>query len=93
MVEPGPYRTDFGGGSLRQSEPNPDYDRVREDTAPDFRLGDPTATRTAILKVVDADTPPLRIFLGRSFEEVEAEYRQRLETWRSWQPISLAAFG
>jgi NAD(P)-dependent dehydrogenase (short-subunit alcohol dehydrogenase family) len=25
MVEPGPYRTDFGGGSLRQSRPNSDY--------------------------------------------------------------------
>jgi NAD(P)-dependent dehydrogenase (short-subunit alcohol dehydrogenase family) len=92
MVEPGPYRTDFGGGSLQQSRPNSDYDGVREATAPEFELGDPKATRRAILEVVDADVPPLRIFFGKSFEQVEAEYRQRLETWRSWQPISVAAF-
>ena len=93
IVEPGPYRTDFGGGSLRQSRPNPDYDGVRESIAPEFHLGDPTATRTAILEVVDTDTPPLRILLGRSFDDLEAEYRQRLETWRAWQPTSIAAFG
>ena len=93
IVEPGPYRTDFGGGSLRQSRPNPDYDGVRAASAPQFELGDPTATRKAILEVVDADAPPLRIFLGMSFKPVEAEYRQRLDTWRAWQPVSVAAFG
>ena len=93
LVEPGPYRTDFGGGSLRQSRPDPAYDDVRTATAPEFELGDPRATRDAILQVVDADTPPLRVFLGRSFGPVEAEYQQRLATWRAWQPVSLAAFG
>ena len=93
IVEPGPYRTDFGGGSLRQSRPNPDYDGVRAASAPQFELGDPTATRKAILEVVDTDAPPLRIFLGMSFKPVEAEYRQRLDTWRAWQPVSVAAFG
>jgi hypothetical protein len=24
---------------------------------------------------------------------VEAEYRQRLATWKAWEPVSLAAFG
>jgi NAD(P)-dependent dehydrogenase (short-subunit alcohol dehydrogenase family) len=92
LVEPGPYRTDFGG-SLRQSRPDPAYDGVREATAPEFVLGDPRATRAAILQVVDADVAPLRVFLGRSFEAVEAEYGQRLATWRAWQPVALAAFG
>jgi NAD(P)-dependent dehydrogenase (short-subunit alcohol dehydrogenase family) len=93
LVEPGPYRTDFGGGSLRQSAPDLAYDEVRAATAPEFELGDPRATRAAILQVVDADTPPLRVFLGRSFGPVEAEYRQRLATWKAWEPVSLAAFG
>lgn len=91
-VEPGPYRTDFLGG-LRRSTPDPDYDGVRAATAPDFDPGDPRATRAAILQVVDAEQPPLRVFFGRSLEPVEAEYRQRLETWRAWQPVSVAAFG
>ena len=93
-VEPGPYATDFGTGGLRRSDPDPAYDAVRD--ALDFsawELGDPTATRTAILQLVDADEPPRRIFLGRSLEAVREEYRQRLATWEQWQPISLAAFG
>lgn len=93
LVEPGPYRTDFIGGSLRRSQQNPVYDSVREATAPQFDPGDPRATRSAILEVADAPQPPLRVFLGRSFGPVEAEYQQRLETWRAWQPVSLAAFG
>ena len=91
-VEPGPYATDFGGGSFRTSAQNPAYDAVRAaDT--DFVQGDPHATREAILMVADTDDPPDRIFFGRSFEPVEAEYRERLETWRAWQPVALAAFG
>ena len=93
LVEPGPYGTDFGGGSLRRSRNDPAYDGVREATAPDFVLGDPGATRAAILQVVDTEEPPLRVFLGRSFEPVEKEYEQRLATWRAWQPVALAAFG
>ncbi len=93
LVEPGPYRTDFGGGSLRQSAPDPAYDGVREATAPEFELGDPRATRAAILQVVDAEVPPLRVLLGRSFAPVKAEYEQRLATWQEWEPIALAAFG
>ena len=93
LVEPGPYRTDFGGGSLRQSTPDPAYDGVREATAPEFELGDPRATRAAILQVVDAEVPPLRVFLGRSFAPVKAEYEQRLATWEAWESVALAAFG
>ena len=93
LVEPGPYRTDFGGGSLRQSSPDPAYDGVREATAPEFELGDPRATRAAILQVVDAEVPPLRVLLGRSFAPVKAEYEKRLATWQEWEPLALAAFG
>jgi NAD(P)-dependent dehydrogenase (short-subunit alcohol dehydrogenase family) len=92
LVEPGPYRTDFGAG-LRQSRSDPAYDEVREATAPEFELGDPRATRAAILQVVDAKEPPLRVFFGNSFVPVRAEYEQRLATWQAWQPLALAAFG
>ena len=58
-----------------------------------FEPGTPSATRTAILALVDADDPPLRLHLGRSLPAIEREYAQRLETWRSWREISEAAFG
>ncbi|WP_405995935.1 SDR family NAD(P)-dependent oxidoreductase [Streptomyces sp. NBC_00986] len=92
-VEPGPYATDWLDRGARHSEPHPDYAEVRTATAPDFEVGDPHATRDAILRIVDADKPPLRIFLGRSFTDVAALYEERLSTWRQWQPVSLAAFG
>jgi hypothetical protein len=56
--------------------------------------GDPRATRSAILKVVDADDPPLRIFFGRApIEVVTKEYESRLATWNAWQPVSIEAYG
>jgi NAD(P)-dependent dehydrogenase (short-subunit alcohol dehydrogenase family) len=92
-LEPGPYATDFGPGSLRRSNENPDYDQVRDSIRVSWQPGDPTATRAAILQVVDAEKPPLRILFGRSLDAVTDEYHQRLATWNEWQPVSLAAYG
>ncbi|MGW3423046.1 SDR family NAD(P)-dependent oxidoreductase [Streptomyces phaeochromogenes] len=92
-VEPGPYATDWLARGARHSERHPDYTEIHAATAPDFEVGDPRATRDAILRIVDADQPPLRIFLGKSFTDVEDLYEERLSTWRQWQPVSLAAFG
>ncbi|WP_406635257.1 SDR family NAD(P)-dependent oxidoreductase [Amycolatopsis sp. WGS_07] len=92
-VEPGPYATDWLASGARHSEPHPDYTEVHAASAPDFEVGDPRATRDAILRIVDADEPPLRIFLGKSFPDVADLYEERLSTWRQWQQVSLAAFG
>jgi NAD(P)-dependent dehydrogenase (short-subunit alcohol dehydrogenase family) len=93
MVEPGPYATDFGGGGLRTSDPDPAYDGVRAGLGTDFEPGTPSATRAAILRLVDSDDPPLRLHLGRGIPGIEQEYAQRVATWRSWQDVSEAAFG
>ena len=93
-VEPGPYSTSFGATGLRRSAEDPVYDGVRADIdRTGWALGDPAATRPAILAVVDSDEPPLRVLFGRSFTDLEIEYESRLSTWRAWQPISQAAFG
>lgn len=97
-VEPGPYATDWGSVGLRRAEENPDYQDLRDGIRDaigrgGWERGDPTATRAAILKVVDADQPPLRIFFGKSLEPVTEAYQQRLATWNEWQPVSLEAFG
>lgn len=92
-VEPGPYATDWLSHGARRSTGNPDYAAVREQTAPHFDTGDPHATRAAILAIADAEHPPLRILLGKSFDDVADLYHQRLRTWQRWQPVSVAAFG
>ena len=98
LVEPGGYSTDWGGASARHATPIAAYDGVREAAAnrPSRRgtPGDPVATRAAILQVVDADEPPLRIFFGEApLAIATADYEQRLATWNQWQPVSLAAHG
>jgi NAD(P)-dependent dehydrogenase (short-subunit alcohol dehydrogenase family) len=96
LVEPGGYTTDWVGPSARRSEHNPAYAEVREALSRSWAEspGDPTATRSAILKVVDADEPPLRIFFGRTPIEVATrEYEARLATWNQWHPVSVEAFG
>ena len=96
LIEPGGFRTDWVGPSARRSEENPAYAEVREAQNRSWAdsPGDPTATRAAILKVVDADSPPLRVFFGRAPLEVATrDYASRLATWNEWQSISVEAYG
>ncbi|GAA4322555.1 SDR family NAD(P)-dependent oxidoreductase [Klenkia terrae] len=92
-VEPGPYATDWLSRGSRTSAPLPAYDAVRAAAEGTFEVGDPAATRAALLRVVDAPVPPHRVFFGRSFTDVAAIYADRLATWAEWEPVALAAFG
>jgi NAD(P)-dependent dehydrogenase (short-subunit alcohol dehydrogenase family) len=97
LIEPGGYSTDWAGPSAKHSAENPAYSSIRESRkraragAPP---GDPMASRSAILKVVDADQPPLRIFFGKvPLGVATADYESRLATWNDWQPVSIEAQG
>jgi len=99
IIEPGAFGTDWGGSSAKHAEPNPAYDAFREKAAEQRKAragnpGDPVATRDAVLQVVDAENPPLRIFFGDAALGIaERDYESRLATWREWQPVSVAAHG
>ncbi|GGL89448.1 SDR family oxidoreductase [Nakamurella endophytica] len=99
VVEPGGYSTDWGGASARHAAPLADYDDFREESqrqraARQATPGDPTATRAAILEVVDADEPPLRVFFGSAPLGIATrDYESRLALWRAWEPVSVAAHG
>jgi hypothetical protein len=44
--------------------------------------------------VVDAEDPPLRIFLGVvGLPMTKAEYAKRIETWEAWNDVSVEAQG
>jgi NAD(P)-dependent dehydrogenase (short-subunit alcohol dehydrogenase family) len=97
LVEPGGYATDWGGASAIRATPLPAYDAARAAIA-SFRSGnvpgDPDATGAAILKIVDAEKPPLRIFFGSGgLPMTKAEYARRIETWEKWNDLSIAAQG
>ncbi len=93
LIEPGPYGTGWLDANLH-SEALAAYDAVRASGPSEWDVGDPHSTREAILRVVDADEPPRRIFLGRSsLPQAERAYAERLATWREWEPVSVAAMG
>jgi NAD(P)-dependent dehydrogenase (short-subunit alcohol dehydrogenase family) len=97
IVEPGGYATDWGGSSAIRATAIPAYDPARERIAA-FRSnnvpGDPEATGPAILKIVDAQDPPLRIFFGSGgLPMTRAEYARRLDTWEKWNALSVEAQG
>lgn len=97
LIEPGGFDTDWAGPSSKHATPNPAYDEGRAARASQrgsVKRGEPTATRTAILAVVDAEQPPLRLFLGElPLIIATADYESRLASWREWQPVSIAAQG
>jgi NAD(P)-dependent dehydrogenase (short-subunit alcohol dehydrogenase family) len=98
LIEPGGFSTDWSGSSAGRATPLPAYDEMREKTtawrAQRGAPGDPTATADAILKIVDAENPPLRVFLGEApLGIATADYESRLATWNEWQPVSAAAQG
>jgi NAD(P)-dependent dehydrogenase (short-subunit alcohol dehydrogenase family) len=99
IIEPGGYATDWGGASARHATPDPAYDAFRAKAAEQRRQrvgtpGDPTASSAAILQVVDAENPPLRLFIGEAPLAIATrDYESRLATWREWQPVAVAAHG
>jgi NAD(P)-dependent dehydrogenase (short-subunit alcohol dehydrogenase family) len=97
LIEPGGFSTDWAGSSSRRAAPNDAYRAVYEARARQraaTQPGDPTASADAVMRVVDADPPPLRVFFGSSpLGIAEQDYAGRLATWREWQPVAELAQG
>ena len=99
LIEPGGFSTDWGGSSAVHSAPNSAYDPIRAAVAEGRKSrmskpGDPAASAKAILRVVDADQPPLRVFFGAApLGIAKADYAGRIETWEKWNDVSIEAQG
>ena len=96
LVEPGAYATDFGKSAQIADvlEPYADFRKQFLTRLAGLELGDPDATAEAVLKLVDADNPPLRLGLGNSIlPRARAAYSERLATWEAWEDVSNAAMG
>jgi NAD(P)-dependent dehydrogenase (short-subunit alcohol dehydrogenase family) len=70
IVEPGGFRTDWGGSSMQLAEVHPDYESTvgemhrRRLETDGKQPGDPARAAQAILEIVGLDNPPLRLLLG-----------------------------
>jgi len=97
IIEPGGFRTDFAGASTMIDAGRPEYDAVvgkaaRMQQAYDGRQpGDPRKGAQAILQVVAADRPPLRLPLGSdAIAAIERSDRARLEELEQWRALSIS---
>ncbi|MFT4066972.1 oxidoreductase [Paraburkholderia sp.] len=93
-VEPGPFRTDWAGRSLKQtSRPIEDYAsiagkrRVQVVERNGKQPGDPARAAEAIIAAVQSPTPPAHLVLGRSGLEMVrgklARVAADLDTWEA----------
>lgn len=97
LIEPSGYSTDWGSASATHSNPIQAYDGMRnmmKEYAGKTVQGNPLATAQALLQLVDAETPPLRLFLGNApLKMIEPTYAKRVEIWKAWEDISNRAQG
>jgi NAD(P)-dependent dehydrogenase (short-subunit alcohol dehydrogenase family) len=97
IVEPVGYSTDWAGPSGDRAERIPAYAEVwqrRESMRAGAPVGDPEATGPAILELVDAPEPPLRVFFGDwPLEAIKAEYAKRIAEWEAWNDLAVRSFG
>jgi NAD(P)-dependent dehydrogenase (short-subunit alcohol dehydrogenase family) len=97
LVEPGGFATDWAGASAVFADAQPQYAPLHEGMSAQMastKSPEPVGFGSAILKVVDAEKPPLRVFFGEQPTQIAPHiYEQRLAEWAEWAPISREAEG
>lgn len=97
IVEPGAFGTDWSGRSARHSTPLDVYDPMREEAASrraGFSVGDPAAAADALLEIVDAPEPPLRVLFGDQAPDlIRGIYERRLAEWDAWGHLAVRSHG
>ena len=94
IVEPGPFRTNWAGPSIKQSATQiddyaPTAGERRKQTAARSgnQAGDPVRAAQAIIDAALSDTPPLRLLLGKTALELARKkldlLRKDFDTWEA----------
>ena len=97
LIEPNGFSTDWSGASAIQTKQTEVYAPLKkaflEGATPDT-WGKPEATVDAVIKLVDAANPPLRLLLGKiAYPAVKQNYEKRLASFEEWKDVSTAAHG
>jgi NAD(P)-dependent dehydrogenase (short-subunit alcohol dehydrogenase family) len=97
LIEPNGFSTDWAGASAFHTQGMPEYDQLKaafQEGLTDDAFGIPEATTGAVLKLVDSENPPLRLFLGKvAYPWVKQVYDGRLAEWDQWNEVAAAAHG
>ena len=99
VVEPGPFRTDWAGRSLKRSSRQiPEYAetagafRERIEGGSGKQVGDPIRAGEAIIKALESDNMPLRLVLGAiALERAQIKIEQMRNEIDAWQETALSA--
>ena len=99
IVEPGPFRTDWAGRSLKQTGDGiEDYAKTagtrRQAIASGSgkQPGDPVRGARAIIEAVQSTNPPLRLLLGRmALETARGKLELLRQDFDAWEKTSLGA--
>lgn len=99
VIEPGPFRTDWAGRSLKQTH-NPLEAYVKTAGARRAEIagrsgtqaGDPQRAADAIIKAVESPEPPLNLVLGKDgLARVRIKFSKFLNTLDQWETVTLGA--
>ncbi len=94
LIEPGSFRTDWGGSSMSITEPGEDYRSVLEShldyhSQAGSEPGDPAKAAQAIITIVDEANPPLRLPLGKDAVLIARRVDQaKLAETDRWEQLS-----
>jgi NAD(P)-dependent dehydrogenase (short-subunit alcohol dehydrogenase family) len=93
IIEPGYFRTDFGGRSIERTKPSKPYKQADKMTEERFKQmgaskkGDPRKGALAMMAAVDAAEPPLRLVLGQDavgmIRDSMARYTKEIDRWET----------
>lgn len=99
LVEPGPFRTNWAGPSIKQSATRiADYDatagerRKQTEARSGKQAGDPVRGAQAIIDAALSDTPPLRLLLGKAALELGRKKVESLtRDFDAWEATTVGA--
>jgi NAD(P)-dependent dehydrogenase (short-subunit alcohol dehydrogenase family) len=99
VVEPGPFRTDWAGRSLKQVRtPIEAYAttsgarRAQISGYSGRQAGDPARAAQAIIRVVESPTPPMNLVLGKDgLKRVREKLEKFSDSLRQWETVTVGA--
>ena len=99
LIEPGPFRTDFAGGSIRIAPVHPDYAGKTADYVRTYlsemdqaQPGDPLKAAHLIMDLARMEAPPLRLLLGNlAVDRLQAKTKKQAEEFARYEALARSA--
>ena len=99
IIEPGPFRTDFAGGSIKKPMLNADYANSKASGIREYiekfnntQPGDPLKAAQIMIQVANMANPPLRLALGNlSVDRIADKLNNHMKELKKYESLSRSA--